>query len=36
VGETVLSTVLKSVTRKRLVKSKDFYVCCDYRGNWIV
>jgi hypothetical protein len=28
--------VLKSVARKRLVKTKDFYVNCDYNDNWNV
>jgi hypothetical protein len=36
VDETVLSTVLKSVTRKRLVKAKDFYVSCVYNDIWSV
>jgi hypothetical protein len=28
--------VLKSVARKRLVKTKDFYVSCHYNDNWSV
>jgi hypothetical protein len=31
--------VLKSVARKRLVKTKDFYVSCDYNDNrsvWLI
>jgi hypothetical protein len=28
--------VLKSVARKRLLKTKDFYVSCDYNDNWSV
>jgi hypothetical protein len=28
--------VLKSVARKRLLKSKDFYMSCDYNDNWSV
>jgi hypothetical protein len=30
------STVLKSVAKKRLVKTKDFYVICGYSDNWSV
>jgi hypothetical protein len=33
---TVVITVLKSVAKKRLVKSKDFYGSCDYSDNWSV
>jgi hypothetical protein len=33
-SETVIITVLKSVTRKRLVKTKHFYVSCGYSDNW--
>jgi hypothetical protein len=28
--------MLKSVAKKRLVKTKNFYVSCDYRDNWSV
>jgi phage anti-repressor protein len=28
--------VLKSVDKKRLVKTEDFYVNCDYNDNWSV
>jgi hypothetical protein len=28
--------VLKSVTRERLVKTKDFYMSCIYSDNWRV
>jgi hypothetical protein len=35
-NETVIITVLKSVARKRMVKSKHFYVSCDYNDNWSV
>jgi glycopeptide antibiotics resistance protein len=27
---SVIITVLKLVTKKRLVKTENFYVCCDY------
>jgi hypothetical protein len=33
---TLIIAVLKSVARKRLVKTEDFYVSCDYNGNWSV
>jgi hypothetical protein len=35
-GESVIITVLKSVTRKRLVKTEDLYICCGYSDNWSV
>jgi hypothetical protein len=33
---TLMITVLKSVTRKRLAKTEDFYVSCGYSGIWSV
>jgi hypothetical protein len=36
VGETVIITVFKLVTRKRLVKTKDFYASCGYSDIWSV
>jgi hypothetical protein len=33
---TVIITVLKSVDRKRLVKTEVFYVNCDCNDNWSV
>jgi hypothetical protein len=35
-SETVIITVLKSVAKERLVKTKDFSVSYDYRDNWSV
>jgi hypothetical protein len=35
-SETVIITVLKPVAKKRLVKTKDIYVDCDYNDNWNV
>jgi hypothetical protein len=35
-SETVIITLLKSVAKKRLLKTKDFYVSCDYSNNWNV
>jgi hypothetical protein len=35
-SETVIITVLKSVARKRVVKTKDFYVNCVYCDIWSV
>jgi phage anti-repressor protein len=35
-SEIVIITVLKSVAKKRLVKTEDFYVRCDYSDNWSV
>jgi phage anti-repressor protein len=35
-SEAVIITVLKSVAKKRLVKTKDLYVSCDYSDNWSV
>jgi hypothetical protein len=35
-SEIVIITVLKSVARKRLVKTEDFYVSCDHTDNWSV
>jgi hypothetical protein len=32
--ESVIISVLKSVAKKRLVKTEDFYVCCGYSDNW--
>jgi hypothetical protein len=29
-SETVIIIVLKSVTRKRIVKTGDFYICCGH------
>jgi hypothetical protein len=34
VGETVIITVLNSVTRQRLMKTEDFYVSCGYNDIW--
>jgi hypothetical protein len=31
-----IKAVLKSVAKKRLVKTKDFYVSCDYSDDWSV
>jgi hypothetical protein len=36
VGETVIITVLKLVTRKSLMKTKDFYMSCGYSDIWSV
>jgi hypothetical protein len=36
VSETVIITVLKSVTIKRLVRTKIFYVSCGYSDIWSV
>jgi hypothetical protein len=33
-SETVIITVLKSVTRKHLMKTKDFCVSCGYSNIW--
>jgi phage anti-repressor protein len=35
-NETVIITVLKSVAKKHLLKTEDFYVRCDYSDNWSV
>jgi hypothetical protein len=35
-SETLIINVLKSVAKKRLVKTEDFYVSCDYNDNWSV
>jgi hypothetical protein len=35
-SETVIITASKSVTRKRLVKTEDFGVCCGYSEIWRV
>jgi hypothetical protein len=35
-SKTVIITVLKSVGGKRLLKTKDFCVSCDYSDNWSV
>jgi hypothetical protein len=35
-SETIVITVLKSVARKHLVKTEDFYVRCDHNDNWSV
>jgi hypothetical protein len=32
----VIITVLKSIAKKCLVKTEDFYVCCGYSDNWRV
>jgi hypothetical protein len=32
-SESVIITELKSVARKSLVKTEDFYVSCDYNDN---
>jgi hypothetical protein len=34
--DTLIITVLKPVTKKRLVKTEAFYVSCDYSDNLIV
>jgi hypothetical protein len=33
---SVIITVLKSITRRCLVKTKDFYVSCGYSDIWNV
>jgi phage anti-repressor protein len=35
-SENFIITVLKSVAKKRVVKTKDFYVSCNYSENWSV
>jgi hypothetical protein len=35
-SDTVIITVLKSVAKKCLLKTEDFYVCCSYSDIWRV
>jgi hypothetical protein len=35
-SESVIITVLKSIAKKRLVKTEDFYVSCRYSDIWSV
>jgi hypothetical protein len=35
-SESVVITVLKSTAKKRLTKTKDFYVSCRYSDIWSV